>query len=96
MEHGGPQPMSLVRLMPENAQLWERIIKKYSLKIFSFSELVPSWRLADYIFGYGQRPNPHHMSNIKIRKHGFSACINMEEMVLELLREMQNLKILPE
>ena len=96
MEHGVPQPMSLVKLMPENAQLWGRITKKYSLRNFSLSELVPSWRFADYMFGYGQRPNPHHMSNIKIRKHGFSACIDTEEMVLELLREMQNLKILPE
>ena len=96
MEHGVPQPMSLVKLMPENAQLWGRITKKYSLKNFSLSELVPSWRFADYMFGYGQRPNPHHMSNIKIRKHGFSACIDTEEMVLELLREMQYLRILPE
>ena len=96
MEHGVPQPMSLVKLMPENAQLWGLITKKYSLKNFSLSELVPSWRFADYMFGYGQRPNPHHMSNIKIRKHGFSACIDTEEMVLELLREMQDLRILPE
>ena len=70
--------------------------KKYSWQNFSLSELVPSWRFADYMFGCRQRPNPHHMSNIKIRKHGFSACIDTEEMVLELLREMQDLKILPE
>ena len=35
MEHGVPQPMSLVKLMPENAQLWGRITKKY-FENFSF------------------------------------------------------------
>ena len=95
MEYGSPQPMSLAKLMPENAKVWSRIIEKHSLKNYSLAELIPSWRFADYIFGYGQRPNPHHMSNIKIRKHGFADCIDTEEMILELLQEMQLLKVIP-
>ena len=58
MEHGVPQPMSLVKLILK-AQLGG-VLKKYSLKNFSLSELVPNGVFADYMFGYGQRPNPPH------------------------------------
>ena len=95
MEHGAAQPMSLTRLMPENKETWDGIVKKYCLREYSLQELVPSWRFADYMFGYGQRPNPHHMSNIKIRTHGFDDCTDTEDMMIDLLGEMQNLNIIP-
>ena len=95
MDHGSPQPMSLNRLMPENSEIWTRVVKKYSLRNYSLGDLVPSWQFADYIFGYGQRPNPHHMSNIKIRQHGFQECTDTEHMMIDLLKEMQKLGIIP-
>ena len=70
--------------------------KKFELQNYSLETLVPSWRFADFLFGYGQRPNPHHMSTIKIRQHGFNDCVDTEESMLELLRQMQKEKIIPE
>jgi len=36
------------------------------------------------------------MSTIKIRQHGFNDCVDTEESMLELLRQMQKEKIIPE
>ena len=96
MDNSSPQPMSLDRLMPQNMETWNRITKKFELQNYSLETLVPSWRFADFLFGYGQRPNPHHMSTIKIRQHGFNDCVDTEESMLELLRQMQKEKIIPE
>ena len=95
MDHAPPQPMSLARIMPENAACWDRLVARHGLRKTTLAELVPDWRFADFLFGYGQRPNPHHMSTIKIRQHGFHACIDSEEMFLELLGTLQSRNILP-
>lgn len=95
MEVGPRHPISLTRVMPGNAHLWPKIVEKHGLKPYSFAELVPSWGFIDFVLGHGQRPNPHNMSTIKARKHGFLDCIDTEEMFVELLREMQARRYLP-
>ena len=95
MEHAAPQPMSLNRIMPQNRDVWDRVVARHGLLEHSLDEVVPAWSFADFLFGYGQRPNPHHMSTIKIRQHGFQDCVDTEELVLELLKEMQERRILP-
>ena len=95
MEWAPPQPMSLARVMPGNAPLWNQLAEREGLALKEMTDLVPDWGFADFLFGYGQRPNPHHMSTIKIRQHGFHDCINSEEMFLELLCEMQKRRLLP-
>ncbi len=72
MDYAAPQPMSLTRVMPENIEVWKKICVKFDLKPYILDDLVPSWQFADFLFGYGQRPNPHHMSTIKLRQHGIS------------------------
>jgi hypothetical protein len=96
MDCAPPQPMSLTRLMPENAKIWDRVVNKFNLQKNPLETMVPSWRFADFLFGYGQRPNPHHMSTIKIRQHGFNECVDTEQMMLDLLIQMQKEKIIPE
>jgi nucleoside-diphosphate-sugar epimerase len=95
MEHAAPQPMSLNRIMPQNTDVWDRIVAKHGLVQHSLVDIVPAWSFADFLFGHGQRPNAHHMSTIKIRQHGFDACIDTEELILELLGVMQDRRILP-
>ncbi|MDE0808711.1 MAG: SDR family oxidoreductase [Alphaproteobacteria bacterium] len=95
MEHAAPQPMSLNRIMPQNRDVWDRVVARHGLLKHSLDEVVPAWSFADFLFGHGQRPNPHHMSTIKIRQHGFHDCVDTEELVLELLKEMQERRILP-
>ena len=96
MELEAPHPFSLARVMPQNAPIWDRVVAKHGLKPYRYEELVPSWQFADFLFGYGQRPNPHHMSTIKARKFGFHECVDTEEMFIDLLQELQRRRILPE
>lgn len=95
MEVGMRHPMSLARVMPGNADLWPKIVAKHGLENYSLADITPSWGFVDFILGYGQRPNPHHMSTIKARKHGFLDCIDTEDMMIELLQEMQDRRYLP-
>ena len=95
MEHAAAQPMSLTRVMPENAHVWTSVVSRHDLLPHTLDQLVPDWGFADFLFGRGQRPNPHHMSTIKIRQHGFDACVDTEDMILDLLEEMQKRRILP-
>lgn len=95
MELAPPHPFSLARVMPENEPVWDRVVQKHSLVQHKYREIVPSWQFADFLLGYGQRPNPHHMSTIKIRKYGFSECIDTEAMFVQLLQELQRRRILP-
>jgi nucleoside-diphosphate-sugar epimerase len=90
-----PHPFSLNRLMPGNEPVWNRIVDKYNLKRYDYKTMVPSWQLIDYLLGYGQRPNPHHLSTIKARKFGFHDCVDTEEMFVDLLTELQETKVLP-
>jgi hypothetical protein len=95
MQLAPPHPFSLARVMPQNEPIWDAIVKKYDLVPYKYGEIVPSWQFADFLLGYGQRPNAHHMSTIKIRQHGFNDCIDTEAMFAELLGELQRRRILP-
>lgn len=95
VEHAAPQPFSLARVMPENEAIWDRIVTRHGLQPNSYRAMVPAWQYADYLFGFGQRPNPHHVSTIKIRQAGFHACQDTEEMFLDHLRTLQDRNVLP-
>lgn len=95
MKQAPHHPTSLNHIMPGNEEVWNRIVKKHGLLPYSFKQMVPSWQMIDWLFGHGQRPNPHHTSTIKIRKFGFHECVDTEEMFIELLTDLQNQKILP-
>ena len=95
MELAPAHPFSLARVMPQNEPIWDRIVAKHGLRPYKYGEIVPSWQFADFLLGYGQRPNPHHMSTIKIRQAGFNDCVDTEGMFVELLGELQKRKILP-
>lgn len=95
MELGPAHPFSLARVMPQNKPVWDAVVRKHGLVANAYEHIVPSWQFADFLLGYGQRPNPHHMSTIKIRRAGFTDCVDTEEMFVELLGEMQRRRILP-
>jgi nucleoside-diphosphate-sugar epimerase len=95
MEIGPPHPFSLARVMPENEPIWDRVVHKHGLVPTAYKDIVPSWQFADFLLGYGQRPNSHHMSTIKLRQAGFAECIDSEDMFVELLMELQRRRLLP-
>jgi len=95
MEMAPPHPFSLARVMPQNEPIWDRVVARHGLLPNRYQEIVPSWQFADFLLGYGQRPNSHHMSTIKIRQAGFADCIDSEDMFVELVGELQRRRILP-
>ena len=95
MEMAPPHPFSLARVMPQNEAIWNKIVSRYDLVQHTYKEIVPSWQFADFLLGYGQRPNSHHMSTIKIRKAGFPECVDSEAMFVELVQTLQQRRILP-
>lgn len=90
-----PNPFSLARVMPQNEPVWDNIVAKHGILPNAYQHVVPSWQFADFLLGYGQRPNPHHVSTIKIRKAGFHDCVDTEEMFLDLISQLQHRRILP-
>jgi hypothetical protein len=49
----------------------------------------------DFTFRYGRPPSASLMSTIKARKAGFHECVDTATMFVELLRRLQQEKILP-
>jgi nucleoside-diphosphate-sugar epimerase len=95
METAKAHPFSLGRVMPENEPVWDRIVKRFDLVPLKYTEIVPSWQFVDFVLGYGQRPNPHHISTIKIRQAGFHDCVDTEDMFIELISTLQQRRVLP-
>jgi hypothetical protein len=95
MPAAAANPLSLARTMPQNEEVWDRIVAKHDLEPIAYADFVRSWQFADYLFGHGRGPEPLHVSTIKIRKAGFHECVDSEEMFLDLLRQLQQRRMLP-
>jgi nucleoside-diphosphate-sugar epimerase len=95
MECAAPHSMPLARVMPDKAAVWDEIVKKYQLRPYRFTELVPSWEYADFTFRHRQTPYESLQSTIKIRQAGFHECVDTEEMFVRQLRDLQARRILP-
>ncbi len=88
-------PCSLRRVMADKGPVWDRMVARHGLLPYRLEQIVPSWQFADFIFGYGQRPNPALVSTIKARRAGFHDCIDTEDMLAGLLRELRRRRIAP-
>jgi nucleoside-diphosphate-sugar epimerase len=95
MPHGTPHSLSLARVMPDKAEVWDRIVQKHGLRPYKLADLIPSWNFADFTFRYRQKPFHSLLSTIKIRQAGFHDCIDTEQMLLGHLRALQENRILP-
>ena len=96
MAMGEPEPQCLVDIMPTKAHIWEGIAKEHVLRDIPYDKLVgPSWQFADFNFAAGKKPAPVVVSTIKLRQAGFQDCIDTEDMLIELLTQYQDERILP-
>lgn len=98
MEVGPPQPLSLVREMPQHASEWAAIVQKHRLAApGDMHQFVgESFGLADFAFAYGAKEvNPILVSTIKARKAGFHDCIDSEDLLRKCFRRFQELRLLP-
>lgn len=90
-----PFPTSMPRIMVDKGPVWDRIVAQHGLAPYRLDQLVPSWQFADFVFGYGQRPNPAVVSTIKLRQAGFHDCIDTEDMFFDLFDEMKRRRLIP-
>ncbi len=95
MEPGQPFPCSLRRVMADKGPVWDAMVARHGLRPYRLEQIVPSWQFADFIFGYGQRPNPAIVSTIKARQFGFQDCTDTEDMLVDLLRQFRRERIVP-
>ena len=101
MSMADPLPMSLFEWArdPANAADWDAIVRKHDLQPMPLPKLVDmSGDLADaLIHGRSdmQKLPATFMSTIKLRKAGFGSCVDTEEMIFRLLKQMQDANILP-
>ncbi len=92
----GPAEKQHLRLvMPQYEDLWERLVTKHRLQPYSLAALVgSSWEFADAVFGTMGGATTL-LSTIKIREHGFSACIDTAQMFARHFTAMQQARLLP-
>ena len=90
-----PHAVSCTKAMSDKGPVWDRIVAQCGLRPYRFEQLVPSWDFMDFTFRYGRPPSASLMSTIKARQAGFHGCVDTESMFVELLRRLQQDKILP-
>lgn len=87
--------ISLARMMPANAVVWDEIVRKHDLRPLRLADIVPSWDFVDWSLRYNLPPAPNYVSTIKIRQAGFAPCLDTEDAFVSILRDFQAERILP-
>jgi nucleoside-diphosphate-sugar epimerase len=99
MEPGEDRPMSLAEEMPRRAAEWAAIVDRYSLRApRSLDDFAgQSFVYADILFGLGRTavPLPQLVSTIKIRRAGFTNCLDSEDDLGAWFGRLQARGLLP-
>lgn len=94
---GEPADFRLADEMPRYAPLWRRIALREGLAVDDLDRLLGlSWQYADATWASRRPlPVPPIVSTLKLRRAGFSDCMDTEESIVEHLQAMQALRYLP-
>jgi nucleoside-diphosphate-sugar epimerase len=98
METGEPARRLLSESLYEKEDDWLRLTSQHGLRLHTIRELVgDSFYYADAMFNaYGNAaPPPAILSTIKLRKAGFTECVDTTDMLARWFRKLVQLKILP-
>lgn len=96
MAAGEPEPRQLARFMPDQAPVWDAVVRGHNLQPLSMESLIGgSWQFADAVFGYGGSGAVTLLSTIRIRQLGFNKCLDTEQMFRRRLAELMAEGILP-
>ena len=98
VETGPDMPTSVAAYLKENADLWDRIVTKYGLRLRSLRELVGQGdQHADFAFAYGAPEGPRaFVSTVKLRQAGFTKTIDTEDAFRNALQSLLDHKLLPQ
>lgn len=92
METADPIPMPLATYMTDKAGLWDGMVARYGLRLIPYETLV-SWAFGDFIFASGF---DNFSSTIKVRRAGFGACVDTEEMFRRQFEQLREDRIIPD
>lgn len=91
MEPGGVQTISLAEMMADKEPLWRVMVDKHGLRPIPYDQIV-SWPFVDYCL---TRDYDVMTDTLKIRKAGFTDCLDSEDMFLDLFREFKEMRVIP-
>ena len=91
MEAGRVQDVRLEKLMADKGPFWRDVTVRHGLNANELEELV-TWAFGDYVF---HTEWDVMASTTKARQFGFADCLDTEDMFIEILKQMQDRKIIP-
>jgi len=91
MECGAVQEIKMAALMPKLEPIWDSVVKKHSLLANSYQDLA-SWAYGDRIFSVDW-DNVYSLT--KIRTTGFNEFVDTEDMILRLLKDFRERRVIP-
>jgi nucleoside-diphosphate-sugar epimerase len=100
MPLGAPREVSLLEELPRRRQEWAAIVAKYGLssspdvmELVGYNSLV----YADNLMrgAPAAQPVPALNSTVAVRHAGFGACIDTEDMFVELLQRLEAKRVIP-
>ena len=95
----GPDlPQSLAQLLPSKADVWDEIVRKHNLRPIGITALLgESHFVTDFLFAHGleSTPPPAFISTVKLRKAGFTAVCDTEDMFRYWLSSFIDRRIIP-
>jgi nucleoside-diphosphate-sugar epimerase len=91
MEPGPVQTIRLTEFMADKGSLWESIQRRHGLQPIPYADLV-RWPFVDYCLS---RDYDVMTDTLKIRRAGFTECLDSEERFLELFDQFRAMKVIP-
>ena len=91
LEVAAPLQMPLAEVMNDKEELWNEMIRKYSLAHHSYGE-VSSWRFIDFVLGWDYDV---FADTTKARRFGFHEYVDTEQMFYRIFDELKRTSIIP-
>jgi nucleoside-diphosphate-sugar epimerase len=91
MQPGLVQTIRLADFMSDKGPLWARMQERYGLQAIAYDQLV-KWPFVDYCL---TRDYDVMTDTLKIRRAGFTSCVDTEAMFLRLFDEFRRLRVIP-
>ena len=91
MELAAPQPIKLVDVMRDKAEVWDQLVQTHGLRPIPFAQ-VAAWGFGDFVFA-----SSHDIisSTMKARRFGFQDSVDSEEMFITLFDELRKSRVIP-
>ncbi len=91
MEPGVVQPMKLRAFMADKDPVWAKVVARHGLQSGKLEEIA-DWAFADVLFDGAWEQTA---SVVKAHRYGFTGMVDTEEMLIDILSQYRQLKLLP-